>query len=127
MEEKKKAEPHEMLVDFGFVEDQSQNIIKVIGVGGGGQNAVGNMYDEGIEGVTFAVCNTDSAALSKSPVPVKLQLGTVGLGAGANPEVGRKEAESNIEDIERLLDDGTKMVFVTAGMGGVPRQHQPPD
>ena len=118
MEEKKKAEAHEMLVDFGFVEDQSQNIIKVIGVGGGGQNAVGNMYDEGIEGVTFAVCNTDSAALSKSPVPVKLQLGSVGLGAGANPEVGRKEAESNIEDIERLLDDGTKMVFVTAGMGG---------
>ena len=106
------------VLDFGFVEDQSQNIIKVIGVGGGGQNAVGNMYDEGIEGVTFAVCNTDSAALSKSPVPVKLQLGTVGLGAGANPEVGRKEAESNIKDIERLLDDGTKMVFVTAGMGG---------
>lgn len=106
------------VLDFGIVEDQSQNIIKVIGVGGGGQNAVGNMYDEGIEGVTFAVCNTDSAALSKSPVPVKLQLGTVGLGAGANPDVGRKEAESNIEDIERLLDDGTKMVFVTAGMGG---------
>ena len=106
------------VLDFGLVEDQSQNIIKVIGVGGGGQNAVGNMYDEGIEGVTFAVCNTDSAALSKSPVPVKLQLGTVGLGAGANPDVGRKEAESNIEDIERLLDDGTKMVFVTAGMGG---------
>ena len=105
------------ILDFGIVEDQSQNIIKVIGVGGGGQNAVGNMYDEGIEGVTFAVCNTDSAALSKSPVPVKLQLGTVGLGAGANPDVGRKEAESNIEDIERLLDDGTKMVFVTAGMG----------
>ncbi|MCR5131388.1 MAG: cell division protein FtsZ [Prevotella sp.] len=107
-----------IVLDFGIVEDQSQNIIKVIGVGGGGQNAVRNMYDEGIEGVTFAVCNTDSAALSKSPVPVKLQLGTVGLGAGANPDVGRKEAESNIEDIERLLDDGTKMVFVTAGMGG---------
>ena len=116
MEEKRKE--NGPLLDFDIVEDQSQNIIKVIGVGGGGQNAVGNMYDEGIEGVTFAVCNTDSAALSKSPVPVKLQLGSVGLGAGANPDVGRKEAESNIEDIERLLDDGTKMVFVTAGMGG---------
>ena len=66
------------VLDFGIVEDQSKNIIKVIGVGGGGQNAVGNMYYEGIEGVTFAVCNTDSAALSKSPVPVKLQLGSVG-------------------------------------------------
>ena len=116
MEEKKKE--NVPLLDFDIVEDQSQNIIKVIGVGGGGQNAVGNMYGEGIEGVTFAVCNTDSAALSKSPVPVKLQLGSVGLGAGANPDVGRQEAESNIEDIERLLDDGTKMVFVTAGMGG---------
>ena len=105
------------MIDFGPVEDMSQNIIKVIGVGGGGQNAVRNMYDEGIEGVTFAVCNTDSAALSKSPVPVKIQFGT-GLGAGAKPEIGRKEAESSIKDIERLLDDGTKMVFVTAGMGG---------
>ena len=117
-ERTKEMRQNEVLLDFGIVEDQSQNIIKVIGVGGGGQNAVRNMYDEGIEGVTFAVCNTDSAALSKSPVPTKLQLGTVGLGAGANPEVGRMEAESNIEDIERLLDDGTKMVFVTAGMGG---------
>lgn len=105
-------------IDFGIIEDQSQNIIKVVGVGGGGQNAVRNMYNEGIEGVTFAVCNTDSAALTKSPVPVKLQLGTVGLGAGANPEVGKKEAQSNIQDIERLLDDGTKMVFIAAGMGG---------
>ncbi len=106
------------LIDFGPVEDLSQNIIKVIGVGGGGQNAVRNMYEEHIEGVTFAVCNTDSAALSKSPVPVKIQFGEAGLGAGARPEIGRKEAESNIADIERLLDDGTKMVFVTAGMGG---------
>ena len=110
----KSAKPR---IDFGPVEDMSQNIIKVIGVGGGGQNAVRNMYDEGIEGVTFAVCNTDSAALSKSPVPVKIQFGP-GLGAGAKPEIGRKEAESSIKDIERLLDDGTKMVFVTAGMGG---------
>lgn len=105
------------ILDFGPIEDMSQNIIKVIGVGGGGCNAVRNMYNEGIEGVTYAVCNTDSASLSKSPVPVKIQLGA-GLGAGANPEVGRKEAETNIKDIEQLLDDGTKMAFVTAGMGG---------
>lgn len=106
------------IIDFGIPVDMSNNIIKVIGVGGGGCNAVRNMYNEGIQGVTFAVCNTDSQALSKSPVPVKIQLGHAGLGAGANPELGREEAESNIEDIERLLDDGTKMVFVTAGMGG---------
>ena len=111
-------EEEKRTIDFGIIEDQSQYIIKVIGVGGGGQNAVRNMYNEGIEGVTFAVCNTDSAALTKSPVPVKLQLGSVGLGAGANPEVGKKEAQSNIQDIERLLDDGTKMVFIAAGMGG---------
>lgn len=106
-----------ILEDFVGVEDLSQNIIKVVGVGGGGCNAVRNMYEEGIEGVTLAVCNTDSQALSKSPVPVKLQLGE-GLGAGAKPEVGKREAETNIEDIRRLLSDGTKMVFVTAGMGG---------
>ena len=105
------------LIDFGPIDDLSQNIIKVIGVGGGGQNAVRNMYKEGVQGVTFAVCNTDSQSLSRSPIPVKIQLGE-GLGAGAKPEVGRKEAESNIEDIRHLLDDGTKMVFVTAGMGG---------
>lgn len=106
------------IIDFGIPVDMSNNIIKVIGVGGGGCNAVRNMYNEGIQGVTFAVCNTDSQALAKSPVPVKIQLGHAGLGAGANPQLGREEAESNIEDIERLLDDGTKMVFVTAGMGG---------
>lgn len=106
------------ILDFGIPVDMSNNIIKVIGVGGGGCNAVRNMFNEGIQGITFAVCNTDSQALSKSPVPVKIQLGHAGLGAGANPELGREEAESNIEDIERLLDDGTKMVFVTAGMGG---------
>ena len=106
-----------ILEDFVGVEDLSQNIIKVVGVGGGGCNAVRNMYEEGIEGVTLAVCNTDSQALSKSPVPVKLQLGE-GLDAGAKPEVGKREAETNIEDIRRLLSDGTKMVFVTAGMGG---------
>ncbi|MBP5277699.1 MAG: cell division protein FtsZ, partial [Prevotella sp.] len=84
----------------------------------GGCNAVRNMYNEGVEGVTFAICNTDSQALFRSPVPVKIQLGASGLGAGANPEVGRTEAEYNVDDIRRLLDDGTKMVFVTAGMGG---------
>lgn len=104
-------------IDFGFVEDRSMRILKVVGVGGAGCNAVRNMYDEGIEGVSFAVCNTDSKVLSKSPVPVKLQLGE-GLGAGANPEVGKSEAENNIDDIRTLLNDGTKMVFITAGMGG---------
>lgn len=106
------------ILDFGGIEDRSQHIIKVVGVGGGGCNAVRNMYEEGIEGVTLAVCNTDSQSLSQSPVPVKLQLGPEGLGAGAKPEIGKREAEANIEDIRRLLDDGTKMVFVTAGMGG---------
>lgn len=103
---------------FGDVEDRMQGIIKVIGVGGGGCNAVRNMYLEGVEGVTYAVCNTDSQSLSRSPVPVKIMLGKSGLGAGANPELGRSEAETNIDDIEKLLSDGTKMVFVTAGMGG---------
>lgn len=105
-------------LDFGLAEDTTKNIIKVIGVGGGGCNAVKNMYAEGIINVSFAVCNTDSQSLSKSPVPVKIMLGKSGLGAGANPEVGRAEAQNTQEDIKRLLDDGTKMVFVTAGMGG---------
>ena len=107
------------LLEFGApIEDKMQGIIKVIGVGGGGCNAVRNMYNEGVEGVTYAVLNTDSQSLSRSPVPVKLMLGKSGLGAGANPERGRAEAEDNISDIEKLLNDGTKMVFVTAGMGG---------
>ena len=106
------------LLDFGLVEDKMQGIIKVIGVGGGGCNAVRNMFDEGVQGVTYAVFNTDSQSLSRSPVPVKLMLGTSGLGAGANPELGKQEAEANVADIEKLLSDGTKMVFVTAGMGG---------
>lgn len=108
----------EGILDFGPVEDRMQGIIKVIGVGGGGCNAVRNMYNEGVEGVTYAVCNTDSQSLSRSPVPVKIMLGDSGLGAGANPELGKKEAEANINDIVKLLSDGTKMVFVTAGMGG---------
>ncbi|MBR4434001.1 MAG: cell division protein FtsZ [Bacteroidaceae bacterium] len=102
---------------FGVVADKMQTIIKVIGVGGGGCNAVRSMYNEGLEGVTLAVCNTDSQALSESPVPVKLMLGE-GLGAGGFPEVGRSEAEKNLSDIASLLDDGTKMVFVTASLGG---------
>ena len=109
---------NEILPDFILpVEDKMQGIIKVIGVGGG-CNAVRNMYNEGVEGVSYAVLNTDSQSLSRSPVPVKLMLGASGLGAGADPDKGKKEAETNISDIERLLNDGTKMVFVTAGMGG---------
>ena len=100
------------------IKDAMQGIIKVVGVGGGGCNAVRNMYNDGVEGVTYAVCNTDSKSLSRSPVPVKILLGKSGLGAGGNPEKGRDEAETNINDIIKLLSDGTKMVFVTAGMGG---------
>ena len=99
------------------IKDKMQGIIKVIGVGGGGCNAVRNMYNDQIQGVTYAVCNTDSQSLSRSPVPVKIQLGE-GLGAGGNPDKGRMEAENGIEAIEKLLSDDTKMVFVTAGMGG---------
>ena len=108
----------EDIIDFGLVTDQMQHIIKVVGVGGGGCNAVRNMYNEGVEGVTYAVCNTDSQSLAGSPVPFKIMLGDSGLGAGADPERGKKEAENNINDIVKLLSDGTKMVFVTAGMGG---------
>ncbi len=92
-------------------------IIKVIGVGGGGGNAVGNMYRTTIHNVSFVICNTDSQALANSPIPVKVQLGE-GLGAGNNPEVARKAAEESRESIEKLFNDGTKMVFITAGMGG---------
>lgn len=93
-------------------------IIKVIGVGGGGGNAVTHMYNEGIHDVSFAICNTDSQALRKSPVPVKVQLGHEGLGAGNRPEKAREAAEETLDDIDSLLNDGTKMVFITAGMGG---------
>ena len=113
-----REENNSALLEFDApIVDQMQNIIKVIGVGGGGCNAVRNMYNEGVQGVSFAVCNTDSASLKNSPVPVKILLGE-GLGAGARPEVGRAEAESSIDTIEHLLDDHTKMVFVTATMGG---------
>lgn len=105
------------LVDFANeIEDKSKDIIKVIGVGGGGCNAVGNMYKEGIANVSFAVCNTDTQALKESPVPVKIPIGE--LGAGGDPAVGREEAQKHTEVIKHMLDDGTKMVFVTAGMGG---------
>ncbi len=105
-------------IDFvAPIVDQSQNIIKVIGVGGGGCNAVRNMYTEHITGVTLAACNTDSKSLAPSPVPVKLVLGE-GLGAGGKPEVGREEAEKSVDSIEKLLSDGTKMAFITASLGG---------
>ena len=99
----------------------SPNIIKVIGVGGGGSNAVKNMYREGIHDVTFVLCNTDRQALASSDIPVKIQLGretTKGLGAGNDPEVARLAAEESIEDIRALFQDETQMVFITAGMGG---------
>ena len=108
------------IVQFDFPTD-SPKIIKVIGVGGGGGNAVNHMYREGIHDVTFVLCNTDNQALAESPVPVKLQLGrsiTQGLGAGNRPERARDAAEESIEDIKAQLNDGTKMVFITAGMGG---------
>ena len=97
------------------------NVIKVIGIGGGGGNAINHMFQQGIVGVDFVICNTDSQALEKSSVPIKIQLGaslTEGLGAGANPEVGRKAAQESLEDITSLLSTQTKMIFITAGMGG---------
>ena len=105
-------------ISFHLPTDTSIGIIKVVGVGGGGCNAVRNMYMEGITNVTYAACNTDSQQLVRCPVPVKLQLGVDGLGAGGNPEKGREEAEFTRDRIRELLDDGTKMVFVTASMGG---------
>lgn len=105
------------LVDFG-VPEKKQNIIKVIGVGGGGGNAVNHMYREGIHDVSFVLCNTDAQALNDSPVPVKLQLGSEGLGAGNRPARAREAAEETIDGIRNMLSDGTKMAFITAGMGG---------
>ncbi len=106
-----------MMVDFCAPEKKS-NIIKVIGVGGGGGNAVNHMYREGIHDVSFVLCNTDSQALHDSPVPVLLQLGEEGLGAGNKPERARQAAEESIDKIKAMLSDGTKMAFITAGMGG---------
>jgi cell division protein FtsZ len=110
----------EPLFQFDLPKDQS-SIIKVFGVGGGGSNAVNHMYDQGIVGVNFVVCNTDSQALDISRIPNKIQLGpalTQGLGAGAKPEVGMKAAEESMEEVKALLSKNTKMVFITAGMGG---------
>jgi cell division protein FtsZ len=107
-------------IAFDLPKNQS-NVIKVIGVGGGGSNAINHMFQQGIKGVDFVICNTDSQALQNSGVPNKIQLGvnlTEGLGAGANPEIGERAAVESLEDIRRMLDTNTKMVFITAGMGG---------
>jgi cell division protein FtsZ len=108
------------MIHFDLPKDKS-SIIKVIGVGGGGSNAVNHMFSQGIEGVNFIICNTDAQAIALSQVPNKVQLGphlTQGLGAGANPDVGRQATEESLEEIKRILEVNTKMVFVTAGMGG---------
>ena len=105
------------ILDFGEPEKEN-SIIKVIGVGGGGGNAVNHMYREGIHDVTFVLCNTNNQALNDSPVPVHLQLGKEGLGAGNKPEKARQAAEESIDDVRNMLNDGTKMAFITAGMGG---------
>ena len=110
--------------DFGITFDlpkNQSNVIKVIGVGGGGSNAINHMFKQGIKGVDFVICNTDSQALNNSGVPNKIQLGvnlTEGLGAGANPEIGEQSAVESLEDIRAMLTSNTKMVFITAGMGG---------
>jgi cell division protein FtsZ len=110
--------------DFGITFDlpkNQSNVIKVIGVGGGGSNAINHMFKQGIKGVDFVICNTDSQALNNSGVPKKIQLGvhlTEGLGAGANPEIGEQSAVESLEDIRAMLTTNTKMVFITAGMGG---------
>lgn len=104
-------------IRFNF-KTNSPSIIKVIGVGGGGGNAVNHMYKEGIHDVSFVLCNTDNQALSDSPIPTRLQLGTEGLGAGNRPARAREAAMESLDDIKAMLDDGTRMVFITAGMGG---------
>jgi len=107
-------------ITFDLPKNQS-NVIKVIGVGGGGSNAINHMFQAGINGVDFVICNTDAQALQNSSVPNKIQLGvslTEGLGAGANPEIGEKAAVESMEEIKQMLSTNTKMVFVTAGMGG---------
>ncbi len=107
-------------ISFDLPKNQS-NVIKVIGVGGGGSNAINHMFSQGIKGVDFVICNTDAQALENSPVPNKIQLGlslTEGLGAGANPKVGEQSAVESMEEIKRMLTASTKMIFITAGMGG---------
>ncbi|MGY0391730.1 cell division protein FtsZ [Bizionia sp. KMM 8389] len=110
----------ETSISFDLPKNQS-NVIKVIGVGGGGSNAINHMFQQGIKGVDFVICNTDAQALQNSGVPNKIQLGlnlTEGLGAGANPDIGEKSAVESFEDLQRMLDTNTKMIFITAGMGG---------
>ena len=112
--------PEAGMLDFAY-STTSPAIIKVIGVGGGGGNAVNHMFQEGIHDVSFVLCNTDNQALKKSPIPRKIQLGrklTAGLGAGNRPDIARQAAEESIDEIHEMLDDGTRMVFITAGMGG---------
>ncbi|RLD30512.1 MAG: cell division protein FtsZ [Bacteroidetes bacterium] len=107
-------------ISFDLPKNQS-NVIKVIGVGGGGSNAINHMFSQGIKGVDFVICNTDAQALENSAVPIKIQLGvtlTEGLGAGANPEIGEQSAVESLEEIKNLLAANTKMIFITAGMGG---------
>ena len=104
------------MMPFAFTEgqsskDKSQNIIKVIGVGGGGSNAVLSMYKQGVHNVRFAICNTDSQALAQADIPVKIQLGSAGLGVGGKPEIGKKEAEASLDAIQSLFEDDTEMVF----------------
>ncbi|MFW5822294.1 MAG: cell division protein FtsZ [Tangfeifania sp.] len=109
------------LVNFQFPQTSSSSIIKVIGVGGGGCNAVSHMYEEGIAGVDFIICNTDGQAMENSRVPVKIQLGvtlTEGRGAGNQPQMGEEAARENYEDLKKVLQENTKMLFITAGMGG---------
>ena len=112
----------EIDTNFSFdLPKNKSNVMKVMGVGGGGSNAVNHMYKQGIKGVDFVVCNTDSQALEESPVPNKIQLGvnlTEGLGAGANPEIGKLAALESYEELKNLLETQTKMLFITAGMGG---------
>lgn len=108
------------MLEFEMPKEQS-SILKVIGIGGGGGNAVNHMHDQGIQGVNFIICNTDAQALANSKVPNKVQLGphlTQGLGAGANPEIGREATEESFDEIKRILEVNTKMAFITAGMGG---------
>ena len=107
-------------ISFDMPKSQS-NTIKVIGVGGGGSNAVNYMFQQNTKGVDYVICNTDAQALDNSPIPNKIQLGaslTSGLGAGANPEIGEESAKESLQEIQEMLTSQTKMVFITAGMGG---------
>ena len=110
----------EELINFELPVNKSREI-KVIGIGGGGSNAVNHMFKQGIKDVDFIVCNTDAQALVSSPIPVRIQLGeslTEGRGAGNKPEIGRQAAIENLQDVIEALEGNTKMVFLTAGMGG---------